>query len=268
MIPWFDIKFPAIPFPIIGKLTIHAFGILVATGILVGAALTKRRARELGLVDEMVASMVTTILVCGFLFAHIFDILAYQAYWSRPTLVELLNPTQGFSSFGGFIGALAGLFYWCRRRGQEVMPYADSLAYGLATGWMFGRLGCFTAHDHPGIRSTFFLAVKYPVAEYGGPRLDLGLLEALWAMGVAIAFAILRRKPRPLGIYVTILTLAYAPVRFGLDFLRATDTPNADARYAGLTPAQWGCLATLLAGIGLLIWTTINMRRQLQHSRA
>jgi phosphatidylglycerol:prolipoprotein diacylglycerol transferase len=270
MIPWFDIKFPEIPFPIIGKLSIHAFGILVATGILVGARLTRTRARELGLVDEMVASMVTTILVCGFLFAHIFDILAYQAYWSRPTLVELLNPTQGFSSFGGFIGAIAGLYYWCWRHKQPVMPYADSLAYGLATGWMFGRLGCFTAHDHPGIRTSFFLAVKYPEAGGFVPRFDLGLLEALWAMGVALSFAVLRRKRQPVGIYVTILTLAYAPVRFGLDFLRVSGgdfAGTADARYGGLTPAQWGCVLALMAGIGLLIWTRMNMRRQLAHSR-
>jgi phosphatidylglycerol:prolipoprotein diacylglycerol transferase len=266
MIPWFDIQFPSIPFPIIGKLSIHLFGILVATGILVGAMLTKRRARELGLVDEMVASMVTTILVFGFLFAHVFDVFAYQAYWSRPTLVELLNPTQGFSSFGGFAGALVGLYYWCWRKKQPVMPYADSLGYGLATGWMFGRLGCFTAHDHPGVHTSFFLAVKYP----DGPRFDLGLLEALWAMGVALSFAILRRKRRPLGIYVTILTLAYAPVRFGLDFLRVHEgeMASADARYGGLTPAQWGCVLALLAGIGLLIWTTMNWRRQRAVSRA
>ena len=35
----------------------------------------------------------------------------------------------------------------------------------------------------------------------------------------------------------------YAPARFGLDFLRATDVARPDQRYAGLTPAQWACLA-------------------------
>ncbi len=251
MIPWFNIELPSIPFPIIGKLTIHAFGILVATGILVGARLTRTRARELRLVDEMVASMVTTILVVGFVVAHLFDVFAYHAAGETPSLREILNPTIGFSSFGGFAGALGGLFYWCRRNRQPVMPYADSLAYGLATGWLFGRLGCFSAHDHPGVLSQLFFAVKYP----GGSRLDLGLLEALWALVVATIFAILRRKRRPLGTYVTILSIAYAPVRFGFDFLRATDLAGADRRYGGLTPAQWGCFGVLFAGIGLLIWT-------------
>lgn len=251
MIPWFNITFPSIPFPIIGKLTIHAFGILVAIGILVGARLTKKRGRELGLVDEQVDSMITTTLVVGFICAHLFDVVAYQTFGGHPTWKDILNPISGFSSFGGFAGALIGLYYWCRRHKQPIMPYADSLAYGLATGWMFGRLGCFTAHDHPGLHTNFFLAVRYP----DGARLDLGLLEALWAGGIALSFAILRRRPRPLGLYVTILTLAYAPVRFGLDFLRATDVPEPDARYFGLTPAQWGCFAVLAAGVALLLWT-------------
>ncbi|MGZ3440788.1 MAG: prolipoprotein diacylglyceryl transferase, partial [Polyangia bacterium] len=203
MIPWFNINFPSIPFPIIGKLTIHAFGILVAIGILVGLKLTKKRGRELGLVDERVDSMVTWALVIGFITAHFFDVFAYQTFGSHPRLIDILNPISGFSSFGGFTGALIGLFIYCRRTRQPVMPYADSLAYGLATGWMFGRLGCFTAHDHPGRHTSFFLAVQYP----DGPRHDLGLDEALWAAAIALLFAWLRsRKKQPLGLYVTLLT--------------------------------------------------------------
>jgi phosphatidylglycerol:prolipoprotein diacylglycerol transferase len=257
MIPWFNINFPSIPFPIIGKLTIHAFGILVATGILVGLNLTKKRGRELGLVDERVDSMVTWSLVFGFLCAHFFDVFAYQTFGAHPRLIDILNPIGGLSSFGGFTGALIGLFLWCRRNRQPVMPYADSLAYGLATGWMFGRLGCFTAHDHPGRHTNFFLAVQY----LDGTRFDLGLLEAIWAALIALTFAILRRRRRqPLGLYVTLLTLAYAPVRFGLDFLRATDVPEPDPRYWGLTPAQWGCILVLFAGIGLAMWTRRHAR--------
>ncbi|MDB4969592.1 MAG: Prolipoprotein diacylglyceryl transferase [Myxococcales bacterium] len=250
MIPWFNIEFPSIPFPIIGKLTIHAFGILVAIGIIVGLRLTKVRGRELGLVDERVDSMVTWALVIGFIVAHLFDVFAYQTFGKHPSWADILNPIAGLSSFGGFTGALIGLFIWCRRHHERVMPYADSLAYGLATGWMFGRLGCFTAHDHPGSHTSFFLAVRYP----DGPRHDLGLYEAIWAACISLWFAWLRRKKRPLGTYVAILTLAYAPVRFGLDFLRAHDVPEPDARYLGLTPAQWGCIGVLVAGIALSVW--------------
>jgi phosphatidylglycerol:prolipoprotein diacylglycerol transferase len=259
MIPWFNIRFPSL-----GPLTIHAFGILVATGILVGARLTRNRGRELGLTDEKVASMITTTLVCGFLFSHIFDVFAYQTAGPSPTLWQIINPFGGLSSYGGFIGALGGLFYWCKKEKTPVMPYADSLAFGLATGWMFGRLGCFTAHDHPGRFTNFFLAVRYPE----GARHDLGLDEAIWAFLVSMLFfylSRLSRRPRPLGLYVTLLTLLYAPVRFGFDFLRAIDVQGADPRYFGLTPAQYGSLAVLVVGVGLAVWTR---RHAAQEARA
>jgi phosphatidylglycerol:prolipoprotein diacylglycerol transferase len=246
MIPQPDIP----PIQLYGPLAIHMFGVLVAIGILVGARWTRTRGRQLGLIDEKVAAMITWTLVGGFVFAHIFDVFAYQIH-EKITWRDFLNPFGGLSSFGGFIGALAGLFAWCNRNNEPVMPYADSLGYGLSIGWMFGRLGCFSAHDHPGRFTTFFLGVKYP----DGVRHDLGFDEALWAALIAALFFVLARKPRPLGLYVSILTLAYAPVRFGLDFLRVTGGPGADPRYFGLTPAQWCCILVLGVGAGLLQWT-------------
>ena len=251
MIPHFDS--PVIH--LYGPIAIHMFGVMVALGILVGARWTRKRGAQLGYSEEKVASMITTTLVCGFIFAHIFDVFAYQTA-QKPTLIEILNPFGGLSSFGGFIGALGGMFFWCWKNGEPFMPFADSLGYGLSIGWMFGRLGCFSAHDHPGNFTNFFLGVHYP----DGVRHDLGLDEALWAAGIALIFWLLARKNRPLGLYVTALSLAYAPVRFGLDFLRAHDVAGADPRYFGLTPAQWGSMAVLGAGVGLLLWMRNNHR--------
>ena len=103
MIPYLNITFPKI----LG-LQIHMFGILVAIGIVVGARLTHRRGRELGLEDDKVASMITTVLISGFILAHLFAVFAYQT--SEPlTMWKLLNPFGGLSSYGGFMGALVYL---------------------------------------------------------------------------------------------------------------------------------------------------------------
>jgi phosphatidylglycerol:prolipoprotein diacylglycerol transferase len=242
VIPWISFELPSL-----GPLTIHLFGVLVAIGIIVGARVTLRRGLELGLAEASIRSMTTTILVGGFVFAHLFDVVAYQASEGPVRWIDVLNPFSGLSSFGGFAGAVAALFLWARWHREPVAPYADALAIGLAPGWLFGRLGCFTAHDHPGRHTSFFLGVHYP----GGVRHDLGLDEALVAAVLTIVFFALRRRARPIGTYPAILALAYAPVRFGLDFLRANDLPGADARYFGLTPAQYGCV--LLLGIGIVL---------------
>lgn len=258
MIPFFEpVSFP------IGPITIHLFGIFVATGILVGARWTQIRGAQLGLPKDDVSSMITSTLVVGFIVAHLFDVIAYMPR-ERWTFTTFINPFEGISSYGGFMGALMGLFGWCRWHKRPVMPYADSLGYGLSIGWMFGRLGCFSAHDHIGRLTDSWLAITFPENHPrfpSGRRFDLGLDEALWAAGVALTFYILARKRRPLGIYVALLTTFYGPFRFFLDGLRAVDIREPDARYFGYTPAQYGAAATTLVGIGLLVWVWQNARR-------
>ena len=275
MIPYFDI-----PVIRLGPLEIHAFGVLVALGILVGADRTRKRARQLGLTDEPTSVMITWVVVCGFIISHMFDVLTYQpgemahaelpgwiaslvdklpdagraffsAGWFRG-LVFLLNPTAGISSFGGFIGSLLTLIWWSRRNRYPLLAAVDSLIFGLSVGWLFGRLGCFTAHDHPGEFTNFFLGVRYPE----GVRHDLGLDEAVFAFFLAIAFAILGRKVRRIGFYPTVAALVYGPLRFGLDFLRVREGRGADPRYFGLTPAQYGAIVMTLAGVGLAVYIT------------
>jgi len=66
------------------------------------------------------------------------------------------------------------------------------------------------------------------------------------------------RKPkRPLGFYTGWMCVAYAPVRFVLDFMRVGESEpgvggGGDPRYAGLTPAQWACFGLLAMGIYFL----------------
>ena len=119
---------------------------------------------------------------------------------------------------------------------------------GLSVGWIFGRLGCTTAHDHPGRHTDFFLAVRYPE----GPRHDLGFDEFLLTLVMTAILFAYAKKPRPAGRIIGLFATMYAPIRFGLDFLRATDVARPDERYGGLTPAQWACMGALAVGIWLL----------------
>ena len=248
-IPWFD---PVLfKLPVWGR-PIHMFGVLVAVGILLAVPQVVRRGKQLGLDPLQTSSMCTWIVVVGFVVSHVFDVVTYQPGALRQNPWLLVDITGGLSSFGGFLGALATLIGWAKVKKVSLLKVSDATAYGLATGWLFGRLGCFTAHDHPGAPTTFFLGVDYGEHAPGGVRHDLGLYEAIFTAFLLLAFRLLIRKPRPAGTYLTIACLAYGPVRFALDFLRVQD-----ARYLGLTPAQYGSLLVFAAGLVLLV----RMRR-------
>ncbi len=254
MIPYFD---PVVVH--LGPIPIHLFGVLVATGILFGVRQCVRRGEQLGFAPEVTSSMTTWGILLGFVVAHLFDVVTYQpgtllegSWWQA--LRHLINPAEGISSFGGFLGALVGIVVWTRRRRLPLLPQLDIAMYGLATGWFFGRLGCFSAHDHPGLPTHFFLGVDYGAHYPGGVRHDLGLYEAIYTFFLVVAFRLLARRPRRAGFYLVIAALTYAPVRFSLDFLRV-----ADERYFGLTPAQFGSLAMFLAGL-VLMWRLARTR--------
>ena len=78
-----------------------------------------------------------------------------------------------------------------------------------------GRLGCTLAHDHRGLASTSWIAVKFPE----GPRYDLGLIEFLFLIGMTIAFRVLDRHARPVGFFFGLYGVVYGGFRIWLDTL-------------------------------------------------
>jgi phosphatidylglycerol---prolipoprotein diacylglyceryl transferase len=126
---------------------------------------------------------------------------------------------------------------------REVLSFFDIAAFAFSFAWIFGRTGCALAHDHVGIESTSFLAVRFP----SGPRYDLGLLELFWTIAICAIFLRLDRKPRPTGFFLAAFLVLYAPVRFALDTLRV-----GDERYFGWTPGQYASIAAIFVGILLL----------------
>jgi phosphatidylglycerol:prolipoprotein diacylglycerol transferase len=250
-IPWFKLEgWTIIPDTIV---RIQPFGILVAIGVLAGMRLSEWRGERIGLKREVVSDFATHVVIIGFIFGHMFDMVFYYPEKILENPLELLMVWTSLSSYGGFFGAVLGGFYWkWRRGGLPMFPVLDQIAFGLPLGWFFGRMGCFVVHDHPGHITNFFLAVdNYPYEGVTGPRHDLGLYEVFWSMAVVPLFLWLDRKPRPYGFFVGMIAVLYAPVRFGLDFLREADRTWA----GGLTAAHYSSLLTLALG-AYAFWLT------------
>ncbi len=252
MIPYLQI-----PVYEIGPIPLDPWGTLVCIGLVVGLEMARARGIKTGLQVHDVVDGIVAIVGSGFVVGHLVHVLAYNPQQLETDgVMALLRLWAGFSSMGGFLGAVIGsvVFYKLIRK-RDYFAHADAVMYGFPFGWVFGRLGCFLAHDHIGIKTDFFLGVKFP----GGTRFDLGLLEALWTMVIAAAFYAAGRSDRRPGFFLALWCVMYAPARFGLDFLRNTDLKTADVRWFGLTPAQYGAILMLLVGGGLLGW--LNRRQ-------
>jgi phosphatidylglycerol:prolipoprotein diacylglycerol transferase len=240
-IPWFKLEGITFPGTQIG---LQPFGLLVAIGVIAGMRLSEWRGEKLGFRRDVVSDLATHVVIIGFVLGHVFDTVFYfpEKLVERPW--ELLMIWTGLSSYGGFFGAVIGGFYWRWKRGFPLFPVLDQIAFGLPLGWFFGRLGCFVVHDHPGAITDFPLAVdNFAFEGVVGPRHDLGFYEVLWSLVVVPLFLWLDRKPRAPGFFLVWICWLYAPVRFGLDFLR-----EADRTWGGLTPGHYSSIFTMLLG--------------------
>ena len=188
----------------IGPFEVYAFGILVVIAVLVGGRTMLRRAHRRGIRVEEMFRFCFSMFVFGMLGAYVAKVAMEQK--------------TGVRSLGGLVGGLLGGLLWCRIRHlslYEGLRRLDIVAYALPFAWMFGRLGCALAHDHRGLPSSSWIAVKFPE----GPRYDLGLIEFLFLIGLSIAFRLLDRRPRPVGFFFGLYGVVYGAFRIWLDTL-------------------------------------------------
>jgi phosphatidylglycerol---prolipoprotein diacylglyceryl transferase len=250
-LPYFDV--PNFEIPGI-HITIQVFGMLVATGVIVGAEMCRRYSLRFGVDDDDLRKLTGWVVVVGFIGAHLFDVLAYQREEVSRDPILILQLWKGISSYGGFIGAATGfsIFVWMKRLRTGLM--ADIILVGTVPGFAIGRIGCSIVHDHIGRTTDFFLGFDYPWRAIVDRHLDaeftkaavvhahnLGFYELLYLIPVNVIVLSLAfgKKRLPAGFLAVLAGLLYAPVRFFFEYLRLS---SSDPRYLGLTFAQWASL--------------------------
>ena len=253
----------------LGPVPIDPWATLVCIAFVLGLEVGRSRGIRKGLAPRDVVDGAVCVVGMGFVVGHLVHVLAYNRHLMQldgqfdpwTAFVALASVWAGFSSNGGFLGAVIGaiLFYKVIRP-RDFWKFADNAMYCFPFGYVFGRLGCFSVHDHIGVKASEFPLLKFLAVDFPAPyqpRYDLGLLEAIWVATVAGVFFVVDRKwpNAPNGKFLALWGMTYAPMRFLLDFLRNTDLGEAsDVRYLGLTPAQYGSLLTMFGSTLVLIW--------------
>lgn len=229
----------------IAGLTFQTWGTFIALAFAAATWIAYKRAQQKKLDPNHILELAFWIFLASFIGSRLFHVLVYepQYYLAHPwEAIDLRKP--GFAIFGGFIGAAVAFFTYAYRRSLKWIEYADALIWGLPWGCGIGRLGCFLIHDHPGTLTHSFLGVQYPD---GSVRHDLGLYLSLIGFATGGVFLYLNRKQRAPGFWFGTYMMIEGIIRFLLDFLRIVD-----ARYLGLTPAQYLSIPLVLVGGWLL----------------
>lgn len=210
--------------------TLHTYGLLVATGLLVGIYTASRFAPRAGVERELVWNLGVYMALAGLVGARILMVLFEWRYFAS-------NPREFFSSvafyaggvwYGGLLFAVSIAVWYVFRHSLSFTTLGDVYAPGVALGHSIGRLGCFAAGCCWGKPTNLPWAVTF-INPYsarivgvplGVPLHPTQLYEAA-AEGVIFALLVLlwRRRSFPGQVFAGYLML-YAVARFVIEFFR------------------------------------------------
>ncbi|MCW1930280.1 MAG: prolipoprotein diacylglyceryl transferase [Candidatus Kerfeldbacteria bacterium] len=247
MIPFFQLNTFSI-----GPVHLQVWGVCVALGIVVGTyASVWYGHTRFGLIRSQIIDLSFWMTFAALIGARVWYVIfewpsgVMNAGWEAFAVWNGGMSLSGSLVCGGIV-----LVVYAKRKKISLSHICASLAFGLPFGIALGRLGCFFIYDHPGTPTHFFLGQEYVD---GIVRHNTGLYLALASALNALLFVILIRK-KTIDAYVlpALFLIFYGLSRCVLDLLRATDLAHTDARFLGLTTAQY--VGAIFIVIGLSVW--------------
>lgn len=237
----------------LGPITLQVWGLFVGLGFLVAAIVAAKYLKSRGGNPKIIYDLAALMLVTGLIGGRLGHVLFYDLpfYLDHPAEIFAIWH-GGLSMMGGLLLSIIIGVWFLRKKKVDVWLYSDAAMFGLPVGLTIGRIGCFLIHDHPGTATDFILGVQYPD---GVVRHDFGLYEVINAVAMVTVFIFLaRRRPSP-GVFLGIFSIWYGAFRLLTDGWRLND-----ARYLGLTPAQYLGLGLIVFGL-VVLW--IRRKRKL-----
>ena len=182
----------------LGPLTIHLYGLVIATGLILAAIYGMKRAKQFGLTEDHVLDGVLCITPFAIICARAYYcIFSWPQYADDPISV-LYIWEGGLAIYGGVLGAALGILVFCRWKKISVGAVLDLVALGFLIGQAMGRWGNFFNREAFGGETMSFLRMGLyntvtQTVEYHHPTF---LYESLWnAAGfVMLHFASKHRK--------------------------------------------------------------------------
>ncbi|MBN2047315.1 MAG: prolipoprotein diacylglyceryl transferase [Anaerolineaceae bacterium] len=119
------------------------YGVLVMTGILVGAWLSSKELERRKSDPEIIWDVLLVLVIAGIIGARLWyvanAILGGNTYYLQNPLQIINIPQGGLHYFGGMLFGAIALIFYCRKRGLDLWLLTDSIAPGLLIGQAIAR---------------------------------------------------------------------------------------------------------------------------------
>ncbi len=125
----------------IGPLDLHAYGLMLAIGVLVAARIADRRATRFGLPEGAVGEVATVVVVAGVIGARVYHLFTGYS-WDEDGVVGAFKIWEGgLSIWGAVAGGALGVWFMARRKRLDPVVLMDVIAPAVAVAQGIGRWG-------------------------------------------------------------------------------------------------------------------------------
>lgn len=249
----------------IGPLSIHAYGLMIALGVVAAVWLLGRRLEQIGAGTSDDASAVAVWgVVAGIIGARLYHVATdWSLFSGHPErIIQIWKGGLGIP--GGLLAGIAAGLWAGRRRGIPAAVMANCAAPALPLAQAIGRVGNWFNQELFGRPTTlpWGLRVSASSAAAAGnyaPGTTFHptfLYEMLWNLALCVVLLRIDRqwKPRPPRLMAMYL-VGYGVGRFWVEGLRIDPAHHLD----GLRWNQWVALVVTVAAASYLVF---DMRRQ------
>jgi phosphatidylglycerol:prolipoprotein diacylglycerol transferase len=235
---------------------IPTYGVLVATGVLVGLWISVRNSAKQGIKPENAWDFGIAVVLAGIVGSKIlYVILEWQTgntVGQNLRDVFSLDTLQSGGVFsGGLVAAFAVAWWFLRKRRMPALATCDAFAPGLAMGHAIGRLGCFAAGCCYGKPTDHWWGVTFknllptPLYDALVPREPTQLFESAAELIIFFILTWMFKRKKFDGQVFGAYLFLYGIARFFLEFIR--DDPGRGSVFGGVLSG------TQLIAIGLVL---------------
>jgi len=131
----------------LGSIPIYTYGVLVASGFLLGLWYGMRQAPQMGLNPDFIWNLGIYAILIGLVCSKLWLLLSeWDYYIANPGQIFTVATFQSAGTFyGGILGAMVWVIVYSRVRKAPLLAVFDLSAAPLALGHAIGRIGCFVA---------------------------------------------------------------------------------------------------------------------------
>src|SRR5512146_1817726 len=129
----------------LGPLSIHTYGVLIATAFLIALWLAVSQAGKRGIAYDKIVDQAFYTLVAGLAGSRLFFIATNWPYYAARPLDIVKIWEGGLVFYGGVLLALPTAVWLAKKEALPLWEAADIWAPSIALGHAIGRLGCFCA---------------------------------------------------------------------------------------------------------------------------